>query len=462
MTETAVSIWAGSRRTLTIGLVLTITLVAFESLAIATVMPVVSEELGGLGLYGWVFSGFFLGSLLGIVLAGQQADDRGPALPFAVGLALFAVGLLGGGAAPNMGVLVAARCLQGIGAGAIPAVAYVSVGRAYPTAVQPRLFAIFSTAWVVPGLAGPAIAGAVADHLGWRFVFLGLLPLVAVATVMTLPSLAGIGPPPAGSTTADARTTRRDAVLVTAGAGLVLAGLSTGSPFLGPLLALPGFVVGARAFIRLVPAGTVRIRSGMPAAIAVRGILTFAFFGADAYVSLTMQSVRGTSTTLAGVALTAGTVSWSAASWVQARRITNAGPRRLVFEGFVLLCIAIALLTATLSDSVPVAVGILAWGVGGWAMGLAYAPLSLTVLAVAEPGREGAATSSLQLSDVLGVSLGTGLAGAIVSIGENWPHAPRGALLIAFPIMGAVAVLGAIASKRLPKQLPQRSAPPAA
>ena len=71
---------------------LTITLVAFESLAIATVMPVVSDDLGGLGLYGWVFSGFFLGSLLGIVLAGRAADRRGTRLPFAAGLVLFAVG----------------------------------------------------------------------------------------------------------------------------------------------------------------------------------------------------------------------------------------------------------------------------------------------------------------------------------------------------------------------------------
>jgi len=70
-------VWAPGRRRLTVALVLTITLVAFESLAIATVMPVVADDLGGLGLYGWVFSGFFLGSLLGIVLAGRAADRRG-------------------------------------------------------------------------------------------------------------------------------------------------------------------------------------------------------------------------------------------------------------------------------------------------------------------------------------------------------------------------------------------------
>ena len=79
-------VWAPHRRRLTLGLVFTITLVAFEALAISTVMPVVADDLGGLGLYGWVFSGFFLGNLLGIVVAGQAADRRGTALPFLVGL----------------------------------------------------------------------------------------------------------------------------------------------------------------------------------------------------------------------------------------------------------------------------------------------------------------------------------------------------------------------------------------
>ena len=108
-------VWAPSRRRLTLGLVMTITLVAFEALAISTVMPVVSDDLGGLGLYGWVFSGFFLGNLLGIVIAGQAADERGTALPFLVGLMLFTAGLCLGGLAPSMGVLVGARVLQGMG-----------------------------------------------------------------------------------------------------------------------------------------------------------------------------------------------------------------------------------------------------------------------------------------------------------------------------------------------------------
>ena len=105
------SVWAPEYRRLTTGLVLTITLVAFESLAISTVMPDVRDDLGHVELYGWVFSAFFLGTLVGAVTAGRAADRRGTAAPFLLGLALFAVGITIGGAAPTMLVLVFARVL---------------------------------------------------------------------------------------------------------------------------------------------------------------------------------------------------------------------------------------------------------------------------------------------------------------------------------------------------------------
>ena len=125
-------LWAAPRRALTAGLVLTITFIASEALAVVTVMPLVARDLGGLDLYGWVFSAFMLGSVVGIVVAGREADRRGPGGPYVAGLALFAAGLLVAGLAPAMPVLVAGRALQGLGAGAVPAVAYVSIGRSLP------------------------------------------------------------------------------------------------------------------------------------------------------------------------------------------------------------------------------------------------------------------------------------------------------------------------------------------
>ena len=131
-------IWAPARRPLTVGLVLAVTFVAFEALAVATILPVVGRHLGDLRLYGWVFSAFLLASLIGIVLAGTLADRVPLARPMLAGLALFALGLVIGGTAPNMPALVAGRAVQGLGAGVVPAVAYVAISRCYPEECRPR------------------------------------------------------------------------------------------------------------------------------------------------------------------------------------------------------------------------------------------------------------------------------------------------------------------------------------
>jgi MFS family permease len=121
--ETTDGVWTPGRRALTVGLVFTVTLVGFEGLAVATILNVISDDLHGIGLIGWIYSAFFLGNLFGVVAAGRDADRHGPARPFLVGLALFALGLAAGGLAPNRAALLVARAVQGIGGGAIPAVA---------------------------------------------------------------------------------------------------------------------------------------------------------------------------------------------------------------------------------------------------------------------------------------------------------------------------------------------------
>jgi MFS family permease len=219
------------------------------------------------------------------------------------------------------------------------------------------------------------------------------------------------------------------------------------------LLLGAGAPAAAWAFLRLVPPGTVRLAPGVPAAVLVRGILTFAFFGTDAYVSLTFQEVRDRPTWVAGAALTAATLAWTIAAWVQERLVHTLGPRRLVMIGFGLLAVGIVGMQGALGP-LPVPVAIALWAVAGGGIGLSYSPLSVTVLGLAEPGREGAASSSLQLTDVLGVSLGTGIGGAVVALGEAQGWAVRSALEIAFAVTLVVAVLGIAAARRLPASLP--------
>jgi MFS family permease len=447
-------LWAPQTRALTVGLVLTITFVASEALAVVTVMPVVAHDLGGLRLYGWVFSAFMLGSVVGIVAAGREADRRGPAIPFAAALVLFGSGLAIAGLAPSMAVLVGGRVLQGIGAGAVPSVAYAVIGRSFPGPLQARMMAVLSTAWVVPGVAGPVVAAAVAHLFGWRWVFLGLLPVVAVAGSIAVPALIRLGPP--GSRQVQEHRLI-DAVAVAVCATMLLAGLTlaagSGSALAagtlaGSALIVAGVAAGVPALRRLVPAGTLTARPGLPTTILSRGLLTFAFFGADAYVTLAITAVRHRSPVVAGLAVTGATLGWTVGAWVQARLSETWEGRRFVRTGLVIILAGIAGMVLVLQPGVPVAAGLAAWTVAGLGMGMAYAPTSLMMLRMAPAGGEGRASASLNLADVLGTAIGIGVGGAAVAAGAGG-HLQLG-ITAAFAAAAAVGVVALAVTRRLP------------
>jgi MFS family permease len=433
---------------MTTGLVLTITFIASEALAVVTVMPQVAHDLKGLSLYGWVFSTFMLGSLVGIVVAGRDADRHGPARPYVGGVALFVAGLLVAGLAPSMGVLVIGRLLQGLGAGAVPAVAYVTIARTLHESLQPRMMAVLSTAWVVPGIFGPSVAAVVAHLVGWRWVFLGLVPIVLAAGTVALPSLLRMGPPE--STPAEEHRIL-DAVRTAAGAALLLGALAASDVVVGLGLGLAALVVGLPSLRRLLPRRALTAGRGLPATVLSRGLLTFAFFGTDAYVTLTIATVRHHSTTMAGLVVTVCTLCWTAGSWVQARVNARVEGATLVRAGLLLIIVGAAGMILQLRAGVPVGEAFAAWAIGGVGMGLAYAPISLMVLRAAPPGREGWASASLNLADVLGVALGVGVGGAAVAAATR-SHAPVAhGVVVAYGVAALVGLMGLTISTRLPR-----------
>ncbi len=448
-------LFAPGLRGLTLGLVSTITLVALESLAIGTVMPIVADELGDLALYGWVYTAFFLGSLIGIVISGGILDRVPLHRPFAAGLGLFGLGLLIGGLAPSMPVLIAARFLQGLGAGAVTPTAYVAIGRTLPEPLQPRMFAMLSTAWVVPGVLGPSLAAVVGEFVGWRWVFLGLIPLLVVAGGVAITALRHVpaaapdagseGPPRAGNL-------RRLAVALVAatGAGMLVAALSA----TGPVILVAGVVLGGAlllpAFRWLTPPGTLRLARGVPAAVLLRGLMTFAFFAADAYIALLLQTWRGTPATLTGVVFTVTTIAWTVGTWLQARRIDRYGPGRFVALGFACIAVGGLLTLPVLLAWVPPEISILTWAIPGLGMGFMYSAVTLVVLRGVQGSEQGSASSSLQLSDILGTALGAGVAGAITAAGvRGGPEGLGAALAAVFAVSIGAAVLGVLASGRV-------------
>src|SRR2546426_4131451 len=449
-------VWSANYRRLTLGLILITLGPAFETLAVATILPQIVADLGGLSFYGWSFSAYMLATLVGLILAGDEADQRGPALPFIIGAVLFVLGLVLAGTAPSMIVFVLSRAVQGFGAGILVSVPYASVGQGYPEQLKPRMVAILASAWVVPGLIGPALAGIIADFFGWRWVFLGLVLVLPLGTGLVLPALKKLT---LSKKVRVARSLDLHRLLATAGlvggAGMTLTGLQVQSIPLALVLILPGLAIGILSLRSVLPTGTMRVKVGLPAAIATIGLLSLAFFGGEAFLPLTLISIRGQNTIIAGIALTAATLSWTAGSWLQANLAPKQGRRMLVLIGLLVVAVGIAGIASILIPGIPSLVATGASGAGGLGMGLAYSTLSLVVLETAPKDQVGSASASMELSSVLGTALGTGLGGVIIAFAAGSGRSPSWGIAVIDILVIAVVGFAILTAIRLPGRPPQ-------
>ena len=394
-------------RALTTGIVALISLIGFEYLAIATAMPAVAHALDGLPLYTLAFGGPMAAGVIGMVLSGSWSDRHGPRAPLWLGVAAFALGLLLAGLAPTMALLVAGRLVQGFGGGLMSVALYVMVARAYPAALHPRIFAAFAAAWVVPVIVGPALAGFIVETVGWRWVFLGAVLLALPAALFVQAGLRGRAlqdtPAPA------AAPSRLPWALVAAGSagGLYWAGQHHQAPWLA--LALLLLAIAAR---QLLPRGTLRAQRGLPAVVALRGLVAAAFFGCEVFIPLLLSDERGLSLTQAGLVLTVGALGWSAGSWWQAR---PGAPSRaaLLVGGMTAIVVGILAILALLWPAVPLALGVLGWSGAGLGMGVVYPTLSVLTLELSSPSEQGSNSSALQLSDSLFSATALALSGAL-------------------------------------------------
>jgi MFS family permease len=348
-------------------------------------------------------------------------------------------------------VFVLSRGVQGFGAGILVSVTYACVGQGYPEQLKPRMVAILASAWVVPGLIGPALAGIIADFFGWRWVFLGLVLVLPLGTGLVLPALKKLT---LSKEVRVARSLDFHRLLATAGlvagAGMTLAGLQVQSIPVALVLILSGLAIGILSLRYVLPAGTLRVKAGLPAAIATIGLLSVAFFGGEAFLPLTLISIRGQNTIIAGIALTAATLSWTAGSWLQANLAPQQGRRKLVMIGLLVVAVGLAGIASILIPGIPATAAIVAWGVGGLGMGLAYSTLSLVVLETAPKGQVGSASASMELSSVLGTALGTGLGGVIIAFAAGSGRSPSWGIAVIDLLVIAVIGFAILTAVRLP------------
>ncbi len=429
----------------TVGSCALVFLAAFESVAVTAVMPAVSRALDGAHLYAAAFAGPLATGVIGMVAGGLWADRRGPVAPLYASVALFSAGLVVCGLAPSMEVLVAGRLLQGLGGGAVTVALYVVVGRVYPEELHPKIFAWFAAAWVIPALVGPAAAGAVTDLLSWHWVFLGVVFLVALAMLMVVPSIGGLGPgqPAEG----DAGRGPRLLVWATLAALSVLAlNLVDGVPRVGGALVVAAVALTLFAIRPLLPAGTLSARRGLPGVILMRGLGAAAFFAADVYLPYLFTERYDFSPTLAGLTLTLGALAWSGASAVQGRLGERLPHALAVRIGMALVAVAIvpALLTALL-DLHP-AVPIVGWLAGGAGMGLMYPRLSTLVLGLSTPANRGFNSSALSIADSIGGALTLALTGIVFA---SFATGSSGGFTAVFAFAALLSLAGALLAHRV-------------
>lgn len=460
--EPADTVLGRAYRALSVGIVSVVLLIAFEATAVGTAMPVAARELHGVPLYAFAFSGYFTTSLFGMVLAGQWADRRGPLGALTAGIAAFAAGLLLAGTAGTMWVFILGRAVQGLGGGLVIVALYVVVGRAYPERLRPAIMAAFAAAWVVPSIVGPLAAGAVTEHLGWRWVFIGIPALVVFPLAIALPQIRRRAAGPVGEEAGEPFDARRIrlALGISLGAGL----LQYAAQDLRWISLLPG-AAGAALLVPavrgLLPRGTYRAARGLPSVVLLRGVAAGSFIAAESFVPLMLVTQRGLSPTLAGFSLAAGGATWALGSWVQSRPAAAPYRERLMTFGMVLVAAAIATAPSVLIHSVPVWTVAVAWGFGCFGMGLVIASTSVLLLQLSAPREAGANSAALQMSDALSnvVLLAAGGAAFAALGGGTVAHATAtaspahpAAFAAVFLPMAAVALAGVWVTRRLHAQ----------
>lgn len=449
-------------RALSVGIVSVVLLIAFEATAVGTAMPVAARELDGLALYAFAFSGYFTTSLFGMVFAGQWSDRSGPLGALTTGIAAFAAGLVVAGTAGAMWVFILGRAVQGLGGGLVIVALYVVVGRAYPERLRPAIMAAFAAGWVVPSIVGPLASGAVTEHLGWRWVFLGIPVLVVLPLALALPQIhrRAAGPVDGGDGAASFDRRRiRLALAISLGAGL----LQYAAQDLRWLSLVPGLAGAALlvpAVLGLLPRGTYRAARGLPSVVLLRGVSAGSFIAAESFVPLMLVTQRGLSPTLAGFSLAAGGLTWALGSWVQSRPRVEPYRERLMTGGMVLVAAAIVTAPSVLLHSVPVWTVAVAWGFGCFGMGLVISSTSVLLLKLSAPSQAGANSAALQISDALAnvvllaatgaafAALGGGSAAATTSATASGGSHPAAFAAVFLP-MAAVALAGAWVTRRL-------------
>ncbi len=398
------------------GIMLSLFMASMEATVIATAMPTIVSQLGGLEIYSWAFSAYMLTSTCTVPVYGKLSDIYGRRIIYAIAMALFLIGSVLCGLSQSMEQLIFFRALQGIGAGGVMPLAFIIIGDLFSFEQRARMQGFFAGVWGVSSIVGPVLGGFLVDQASWHWVFyVNVIPgIIAFALVW-------IGWRDKLGHKEDVVIDYAGAVLLMAAVVLLLLGLSDLSSPLGMglvavavVLFILLWVVERRAVDPVLPLALFRDRLFVTAAL--HGTLAgWAMFGSLSFVPLFVQTVMGTSATEAGTTITPMMLGWVLASVVGGRLLLRIGYRTIALAGMVLLTLGAFLVSQSGTDAtrLEVMVYLTMMGIG---MGLSV-PSFLIAVQSSVPRRQlGTATSTLQFCRSIGGTLGVSVMGAYLTL----------------------------------------------
>ena len=393
-------------------LLLAIFMGAMEATVVGTAMPTIVGELGGLAYYGWVGSAYLLASTVAVPIYGKLADLYGRKPILIVSTSVFLVGSVACGATSSIFALIAARTVQGLGAGGMQPTALTVVGDLYSVEERGKIQGFFGAVWAVAGIAGPLLGAFLVHVVSWRAVFLvnvpfGLLSMAVLARALEEKRL-GVGP---------VSIDWAGALVLTAASVLLLvgAGGNVGAAAAGVLCTVLFVAVERRAKDPILSLELLALRPIAVGAVA-SALFGAAMMGTLLYVPLYVQGVLGRSPAEAGAAITPMLIGWPLSSTLTGRLLARTGFRAPVWVGSVIVAASLVAFVAVVGGSGGVTggmhVAMFAYGVG---MGIANTAVLVAVQSSVGWGRRGVVTATNMFARTMGGAMGVGALGAVLA-----------------------------------------------
>jgi MFS family permease len=396
-----------ARAMVTAAMLLAMAVVALEQTVVTTAMPSIIAALDGLDIYPWVFSAYLLATTVSTPIYGKLADLWGRKRVLLFGLGLFSIGSALSGQSSSMGMLIAMRVVQGLGAGAIGPIVLTMIGDMFTLKERAVVQSLFSTVWGVASIAGPAVGGALTDNLSWRWVFYVTVPFGIVSAWVLVRHV-------------DEQIEPKRVAIDWPGAVLLALGTTSLPLRVGICLGiaavvLAGFIVRERrAADPVLPLDLIG-RGVIGASVVGSFAIGVLLFGLDTFIPLYVQGVRGGSATGAGFRMTPMLAAWSVSVFVAVRVVIAMGFRTTAMFGGGIITLGVACVAA--GAEWP------AWNrplffVGMVVIGLGFGPTSLSFILCTQHsvdwGRRGVATGAVTFFRTMGGALGVGLLGALL------------------------------------------------